>query len=124
MKYLVAAWFYMIASAALAVTIERPLADPAREAVAQTIFHELRCVVCEGQALAESDAILARQMRSEIRDLVAQGKSEADITALYAARYGKDVLLNPPLETSTYFLWAAPLLLLGIGVYLLTRSMK
>lgn len=107
---------------AWAITIETPLADAAKEREAHALFRRLKCVVCEGQALAESDATLARQMRAEIRRLVLEGKSSNEIQDYFVARYGRDVLLDPPLTATTVLLWCAPLLVLGVGAYLIKRS--
>ena len=120
-------FFLLLCCAALpawAVTIEQPLADPAQERAAQAIFRELKCVVCEGQALAESDATLARQMRAEIRRMVADGTSTSAVMEYFTARYGQEVLLTPPVARTTLLLWLAPALLLALGVYLITRSMR
>lgn len=114
----------LMAFHAHAVTIEQPLDDPRLEQRARAVFSELKCVVCEGQALAESDAPLARDMRGHIRTMIADGKSDTEIFAFFVTRYGKQVLLNPPLETATILLWTAPLLLLLIGVLLLKRIVR
>jgi cytochrome c-type biogenesis protein CcmH len=107
--------------AAQAFTPEPAMKTAPQEATAQQLFHALRCVVCEGQSLAESDATLARQMRSEVRRMVRDGKSEADILFFFQARYGDTILMSPPVERHTYLLWSAPLLFLLIGVVLLLR---
>ncbi|MEJ0010716.1 MAG: cytochrome c-type biogenesis protein CcmH [Alphaproteobacteria bacterium] len=113
----------MLCAPAFAVTIERPLQDAAQEQEAQRIFHELKCVVCEGQALGESDAPLAHQMREDIRAQVAQGKTQTQVLDYFRARYGARVLLDPPVERGTWLLWAAPLLLLAAGAFLLGRNL-
>jgi cytochrome c-type biogenesis protein CcmH len=118
------ALLFLLCVPAFAATIERPLPDPALERQAQHLFAELRCVVCEGQALAESDAALARQMRSEIRDMVAGGKSENDVLDYFRARYGDRILLNPPLGRATALLWLGPVLLLALGASILWRYRK
>lgn len=120
-KIITALFVSLVAFAAHSFTPEPPLADPAREVVAQSLFHELRCVVCEGQSLAESDATLAQQMRSEIRRMLSEGQSKNDITAFFVERYGDVILMRPPLATHTLVLWAAPLLLLGCGALFLWR---
>lgn len=124
MKNLLLASLFFIATSAHAVTIEQPLADMAKESRARAIFSELKCVVCEGQALAESDAALAQNMRGQIREMITEGKSDTEIFEFFVARYGKQVLLNPPLESATILLWSAPLLFLLIGGVLLRRSVR
>lgn len=111
----------LLTTHAFAATIEQPLPNPAQEAQARTLFHALKCVVCEGQSLAESDAALAAQMRARIRAMVAEGKSEAEILAFFRASYGDRILLTPPLQADTYLLWLAPLFLLTIGGIILWR---
>ncbi|MFZ4542048.1 MAG: cytochrome c-type biogenesis protein, partial [Rickettsiales bacterium] len=101
-------WF----SVAQAAVIDQPLADAPKEQLARKLFRELRCVVCEGQSLAESDATLAIQMRAHVRGMVAEGKSKDEILAYFRARYGEHILLTPPMEPYTALLWLAPLLLL------------
>jgi len=104
-----------------AAGLDQPLMNVAQEKSAHAIFRELRCVVCEGQSLAESDATLAVQMRAHVRTLVAQGKSEEEILSYFRARYGEQILLTPPMERHTALLWFAPLLLLGGGSYTVWR---
>ena len=107
---------------AAAAIIEQPLQDPTQEQTARTIFHDLRCVVCEGQSLAESDAPLAGQMRAHVRSLVAEGKSPDEIRDFFRARYGEQILMRPPVGGRTALLWLAPLLLLLIGGGLIWRT--
>lgn len=108
-------------AAAQAFTPEPALKDAREEASAQTLFHELRCVVCDGQSLAESDATLARQMRSEIRRRVREGQSEKQIRLFFLERYGDTILMSPPLKPHTYPLWCAPLILLLMGALIVWR---
>lgn len=110
--------------AAQAVTIEKKLADPAQEQIAQTVIHQLKCVVCEGQALADSDATFAREMRAEIRRMASTGDSAATITEYFRSRYGTQILLTPPMQASTLPLWFAPLLLVVMGGIFLWRMTR
>lgn len=102
-----------------ALVIDTKLGDPAQEAHAQQLFHALRCVVCEGQSLAESDAVFAQQMRSEIRTRLKQGDSPDAVKAYFVERYGAQILQAPPLAANTYFLWAMPVLFLLIAAWLM-----
>lgn len=111
----------LVGFSAHALTIEQPLADPAREAAARGMFQELRCVVCEGQSLAESDAVLAVQMRARIRGMIEQGESPEGIRAYFQSHYGDAILMTPPLTAHTALLWTAPLLLLVAGGLVLRR---
>ena len=123
-KFYIACIACLFAFASQAFTPESPLQNPAQETDAQQLFHRLRCVVCEGQSLAESDATLARQMRTEIRRMLHEEKSPEEIVHFFQSRYGDTVLMSPPLAPRTYLLWAAPLVLLVIGVALLVRGRK
>src|SRR5262249_37188673 len=96
-------------------TYVAPLTDPALEARAKALQRELRCVVCQGQSVDESNAPLAADMRRLIREQVQSGKSDDQVKDFFVARYGTFVLMNPPVDSDTYFLWFGPLVLLVIG---------
>lgn len=105
-----------------AATIEKPLPDASQEQSARAIFRELKCVVCEGQSLADSDAELAREMRAHVRERVAQGESPTQILAFFRTRYGDSILMTPPMDSTTYALWLAPLFMLLLGGILVWRN--
>jgi len=96
-------------------------ADPALEARMTRITAELRCLVCQNQTIADSNAGLAVDLRRETRELLRQGKSDEEIVAYMTARYGDFVLYRPPLKPTTALLWFGPaaMLLLGGTVLLL-----
>jgi len=99
-------------------TYVAPLADPVLEARAKALQKELRCLVCQGQSIDESDADLATDLRRLIRQQIQQGMSDDDIKSFLVARYGVFVLMNPPVQQDTAFLWFGPaiLVLIGAGV--------
>lgn len=104
-------------SPALAFRNDQPLEDPALEARAADLFTELRCLVCQNQSIAESDADLARDLRQIVRERLAAGDSDDQVEAYLVARYGDFVLLRPPVKPATYLLWFAPaLLVIGAGI--------
>jgi cytochrome c-type biogenesis protein CcmH len=122
----------MTALGAVAATAAPPPAPPATPvpapAVAQPLFadveiearltrlsRELRCVVCQNEALVDSPAELAGAMRQEIRDLMKAGKTDQEVLDFLTARYGDFVLFRPPLKPLTYLLWAGPFLFLALG---------
>ncbi len=107
-----------------AQALDVPLDDLINEKRAQALFTELRCVVCDGQSLAGSDAVLARQMRTHIREMIALGRSDAEILFYYAARYGDDVLMHPPTDAHTLALWYGPAVLLVLGVLFLATQWR
>ena len=90
--------------------------DLALDARLKTLENELRCLVCQNQTLAESNAPLAEDLRREVRELAVAGKSDDDIRAYLVARYGDFVLYKPPVKATTYALWFGPFVLLAAGV--------
>src|SRR4051794_40030319 len=89
-----------------------PAADnPALEARTMDLATKLRCLVCQNQTIADSQAGLAVDLRNEIREQLAKGKSERDIIDYMVARYGDFVLYNPPFKATTALLWLGPLVL-------------
>ena len=85
---------------------------------------EIRCLVCQNETLADSRADLALDLRREIREQMAAGRSDEQIVAFLTARYGDFVLYRPPLKPSTYPLWFGPFVLLAGGLFALYRSLK
>ncbi|MGH6889298.1 MAG: cytochrome c-type biogenesis protein [Rhizomicrobium sp.] len=100
--------------AAAQIAPER-LSDPRQEARAVALQRELRCVVCQGESLDESNAPLAADLRRLIRAMIAKGDSDSQIENYLVARYGDFVLMKPPLAPETYLLWFGPLVVLMIG---------
>lgn len=100
-----------------ALTIDPPLADPVLETRAQDLAKGLRCLVCQNQSIADSDAPLAGDLRQIVRERLAAGATDQQVRDYLVARYGDWVLLDPPLERRTWLLWFAPagVLLLGAG---------
>src|SRR5215510_7889894 len=88
------------------------------------LAHELRCLVCQNQTLAESNAPLAVDLRNQVREQLAAGKSEDEVKAWLVARYGDFVLYKPPFKASTLFLWIGPFVCLALGAFLLLRVTK
>ena len=98
--------------------------DGFEEARFRQLTHELRCVMCQNQSLADSNAEIARDLRHEVLALMRQGKTDAEIRDFMVARYGEFVLYKPRLEGQTLLLWFAPLALVLIGgglVFVLVR---
>jgi len=83
---------------------------------------ELRCLVCQNQNLADSDAQLAHDLRREVYELLQTGRNDDEIKQFLVDRYGDFVLYRPPVQTNTYLLWLAPLALLLIGAWILRAS--
>lgn len=105
-----------VAAPASAAPVAQPLyADVAIEARLTELSRELRCVVCQNEALSDSPAELAEAMRQEIRDLMKAGKSDQEVIDFLTTRYGDFVLFRPPLKPLTYLLWAGPFVFLALG---------
>jgi cytochrome c-type biogenesis protein CcmH len=81
----------------------------------EKMINDLRCVVCQNQSVAESQVDLARDLRRITRDMILDGRTNAEIKQFMTDRYGDFVLYSPPLKPETYLLWGAPILLLLIG---------
>ncbi len=94
------------------------LKDPKQEANAVALMHTLRCLVCQGQSIADSDAEMAGDMRAMVRRRIEAGETPDQIRSWLIERYGNWVTYDPPVEPVTWPLWAAPILLLGAGLFL------
>ena len=102
----------------------RQLPDPRREADAQALMEEIRCLVCQGQSIADSDAELAGDMRDMVRRRIAAGEKPGAIRAWLIQRYGEWITLRPPPEPLTWPLWLAPLAFLIGGGFLAATRLK
>lgn len=109
---------FLTVAPAWAVQPDEMLADPALEARARTISHDIRCPVCQGETIDDSNAPIARDLRIIIRERLVAGDSDADVVDYIVARYGEGVLFNPPTKGVNLVLWLAgpALLLAGIAV--------
>ena len=103
----------------------KPLAeDPAAEARLKHLAVELRCLVCQNQTLADSNAPLAEDLRREVREMIAKNMSDQEIIEFLTARYGDFVLYRPPLKATTTLLWVGPFVLLIVGLAALIISLR
>lgn len=109
---------------ALVAGLAAAQSDPALEKRVAGLAHELRCLVCQNQTLADSSAPLAVDLRNQIREQLARGASEQDVIDFMVARYGDFVLYRPPLKATTLALWGGPFLLLALGVFVLVRRLR
>jgi len=111
----------------LAIGVDKPLADAALEARARAIHKQLRCLVCQNQAIDDSNADLARDLRVLVRERLVAGDSDTEVLDYLIARYGDFVMLKPPFKGSTYILWFGPLIVfilaaIGLAVYFRRRQ--
>ena len=102
----------------------RQLPDPKQEAKARALMEELRCLVCQGQSIADSDAELAGDMRDLVRRRIAAGEQPAAVRSWLVQRYGTWISYKPTDEAAAWPLWFAPLALLLVGAFLLRRRIR
>ncbi|WP_188659441.1 cytochrome c-type biogenesis protein [Sphingomonas metalli] len=100
------------------------LSDPRQEAQAKALMETLRCVVCQGQSIADSDATMAGDMRALVRSRIRAGEPPAAIRQWLISRYGDYISYDPPLGAVTWPLWLAPLALLAVGAWLARGSFR
>lgn len=109
---------------ALAFTLEEFQFDsPAQQEEFRELIAKLRCLVCQNESLAASQADLAQDLRMEVYKMMRAGKSQDEILGFLVDRYGDFVLYEPPLKPSTYVLWFGPFVLIGIGAAVLARAL-
>jgi cytochrome c-type biogenesis protein CcmH len=106
----------VLATAAFAVEPDEMLKDPALEARARTLSQTLRCMVCQNESIDESNAPLARDLRLLVRERIEKGDTDSAVREFLVARYGEFILLEPRFDARTMLLWAAPLIVLLIGI--------
>jgi len=114
---------WLLLALVMAVSAPRAQEDPALDKRVTGLAHELRCLVCQNQTLADSNAPLAVDLRNQIREQLKGGASERDVIDFMVARYGDFVLYRPPLKASTLALWIGPFVLLALGAFLLVRRL-
>jgi cytochrome c-type biogenesis protein CcmH len=100
------------------------LEDPGLQARFERIAKDLRCLVCQNESIADSNAELANELRRQVRDMLVAGKSDAAIFDFMTDRYGDFVRFNPPLEAKTLLIWGAPFILLFLGGLIVYRVVR
>ncbi len=124
MNRMLTLWIAVALAMGLAPPVLAGTGGPALEAREQRLAHELRCVVCQNQSVAESNAPLAADMRREIRNQLQAGRSDAEVVDFFEQRYGAFVHYKPPLQPNTWLLWGAPFVLGLGGLVLLWRLLR
>lgn len=124
MRILVIAIGLLLAFTASAIDTEEAFADPEMQARYDALIDEVRCLVCQNQTIKDSNAFLAKDLRREIRRLMEDGQSDAEIAEFLVARYGEFVLYRPRMSGNTLLLWLAPLVLLGGGGVVVARVIR
>ena len=95
-----------------------------QEERANTLFKETRCLVCEGQNIYESNSDSAEDMKKLISEMIIDGNSDNEIKSFLVSRYGDWIIMTPPINQSTYFLWFSPIIILLIGIVFILRKFK
>ncbi len=119
-----ASFFGSTAAVASSTTEAALAADPVAEKRLQALSEELRCLVCQNQNIADSNAELAQDLRREIRTMIRDGKSDKEIIDFMVVRYGDFVLYRPPVKGITLLLWGGPLALMLLGLVILVRYLR
>jgi cytochrome c-type biogenesis protein CcmH len=122
--WVVGAWVALGAGAAAWAVDPTELPNPVLQARYVTLTHELRCMQCQNESLADSPVDLAADLRREVRDLLLAGKSDDEIRAWMAARYGDFILFRPRYSLRNAWLWGAPGVLLLLGIVVAWRVVR
>jgi cytochrome c-type biogenesis protein CcmH len=118
-KLFLACLLALTAATAYAKEAPSAAADPVLEKRVMALAAELRCLVCQNQTIADSNAELAIDLKNQVREKLGQGMSDKDIIDYMVQRYGDFVLYRPPVRSTTWLLWFGPFLLLVIGIFFL-----
>ena len=113
-----------LSSASYAAVEVKKFEDPKQEQQYKKLIDELRCLVCQNQNLADSNAALAVDLRKQVYKMINEGQSDKEIMDFMVTRYGDFVLYRPPFKTTTFFLWVGPFIILIIGFFVLIRFIR
>jgi cytochrome c-type biogenesis protein CcmH len=122
--FIFATFFGSTATNASSTTEAALAADPVAEKRLQGLSEELRCLVCQNQTIADSNAELAQDLRHEIRGMIQAGKTDKEIIDFMVVRYGDFVLYRPPVKGITLLLWGGPVALMLLGLFALIRYLR
>jgi cytochrome c-type biogenesis protein CcmH len=114
----------LVAPLALAIDTDKAFDDPQMQARYDKIIEEVRCVQCQNQTIRDSNAMIARDLRREIRRLLNEGKSDAEVYDFLVQRYGEFVLYRPRMSGVSLLLWLAPGIFLVIGAFVVFRILR
>ncbi|MYF69627.1 MAG: cytochrome c-type biogenesis protein CcmH [Proteobacteria bacterium] len=120
---LASVWAVMVGTA-WAIDPEPPFEDPELEAQYQSLIDEVRCLVCQNQTIADSNAPLAADLRREIREMMGEGASRGEVVDFLVARYGDFVLYRPRFQPSTWALWGGPAFFMILGMVVFARILR
>ncbi|KTD82848.1 cytochrome c-type biogenesis protein [Legionella waltersii] len=121
-KKLLVVLFSCLFSPFLLANSTYPLETAKQDAQFQHLLKDLRCLVCQNQDLADSNADLAKDLRAQVYQLVKDGKSDNEIIEYLSSRYGDFILFKPPVKTITWLLWYGPFVFLALGFFIFWRT--
>ncbi len=119
MKTLIFTFLCVVSVTVMAAVEYRKFDDPQQEQAYQNLTNELRCLVCQNQTIADSNADLAKDLRRQVYEMLQQGKSQQEIVDFMTQRYGDFVMYRPPLKPKTIILWVGPAVFIVIGLVVL-----
>lgn len=114
----------LLATPAAAIDADKAFEDPALQARYEKIISEVRCLKCQNQTIKDSNAFLADDLRREIRRMLEEGKSDAEIFDFLVVRYGEFALYRPRMSGKTLVLWLAPVVFIGFGAFIAVRVVR
>ena len=123
-RSIVAALLVLAAAPALSIDTSAPLPDPAQQQRYQTLIHELRCLKCQGETVADTQAMFGEDIRRQVREMVGSGKSDAEVRQYLVDRYGEIILLRPRWSAGNAWLWLAPAIFLLGGAFVAWRIVR
>lgn len=124
MKRFATALLLALVAPVFAIDTSAPLQDPAQQARYQALIHELRCLKCQGETVADTQAMFGEDIRRQVREMVGSGKSDADVRQYMVDRYGEIILLRPAWSAQNAWLWLAPALCLLGGAFIAWRILR
>lgn len=123
-KFCLALSILLLATTGFAIDASKEFDDPVLQERYETIISEVRCMQCQNESLKDSEAFLAVDLRREIRRLLSEGKTDAEVYDFLLTRYGEFALYRPRMAGKTLILWIAPLLLLGVGALVAVKVVR
>jgi cytochrome c-type biogenesis protein CcmH len=124
LQVLTLAWLGGFCALALAIDDHAPFEDPALQARFERLTEELRCVKCQNNNIADSNADIARDLRRQVHEMLEAGRTDKEILDFMVERYGDFVLYRPAFKPSNYLLWLAPALMMGGGLWVLVSVIR
>ena len=116
--------FVLATGTSFAIDTQEGFDDPELDARYRSLIDEIRCMKCQNQTIADSPIDVAADLRRQVHDMMADGRSDAEIKDYLASRYGDFILYRPPLKPTTWLLWGGPVAFLLIGGFVFTRVLR